>query len=196
MAELSQECTALSHQEMGGIVGGDIYYLDQYGHLDEDKTVLDSGVNKVVVTTSTGREREMTLDASTSFTNVKEGDAYGNDQKYDNSGMVITNASYRLFEFLAQNTEVEWAISYTGKKKNWDGVVNTSHQKQKVEFIPLSGYSHHVHYHPSGLPLASDNDMHNQANYNHKSEKYPDYDYSYWGIYYRQEDRGYDTKDY
>lgn len=134
LAELSQECTALSHQEMGSVVGGDIYRFDHSsGYLIG---IEKSDENIVMV-----GELSLALDGGLSGLSMEN----PKNVTFDGPG-----TSKELFEFLAKNTAVEWGYAYNSG--GYGGVMMTSNDMHKIDLgsgrtNTLKNYDYYVHNH-------------------------------------------------
>lgn len=141
LAELSQECTALSQQEMKGVVGGDRYYFDSSGictHIEvSNEHVAIVGNNKLAL--------------------------YGSLSGLNGTGDKCANitgdgVSLGLFEFLAQNTDVEWGYAYNAGESG--GFLMTSNMEFQIELNKerenmVKGYEYCAHNHgirPKDMP--------------------------------------------
>ncbi len=135
LAELSQECTALSHQEMVNAVGGDRYYFDSSGMLIDKKESTD---NVAIVGDNT-----LAL-----YGSLSGYDATDKNEQYKCTYYTGDGVSDRLFEFLANNTDVEWCYAYNPGESG--GVMATSRQEYHVNYDSDdigSTYSHRAHSH-------------------------------------------------
>ncbi len=129
LAELSQECTALSQQEMNGVVGGDRYTFDSSGMLvgyeeSEDNWVF-AGDNSMQI----GAPLE----------GIKPGQ----------TGNVTFSGDYvspSLFEFLSQNTNVEWAYAFSTEKSGGMMATQNDSHNASIEF-EKGKYDSIVHNH-------------------------------------------------
>lgn len=145
LAELSQECTALSHQEMGSVVGGDIYRFDySSGYLIG---IEKSDENIVMV-----GEQELVLNGGLSGLSMEN----PKNVTFDGPG-----TSKELFEFLAKNTAVEWGYAYNSG--GYGGVMMTSNEMHKIELgsgrtNTLKNYDYFVHNHGNKSDNMSDRD--------------------------------------
>lgn len=67
--------------------------------------------------------------------------------------------------------------------------MRTDYLKDKVEFLPISGYGHYVHTHPRNTALPSENDKLIEAQYNKKKGKYGgDYNYYSFELYFTNDE--------
>ena len=57
-------------------------------------------------------------------------------------------ATFDVFVFLANHTNVEWAASYN---EGGEAFINTIHNPQMVKIPMMSGYANFIHSHPSGI---------------------------------------------
>ena len=137
LAELSKECVTLPHQEMRSVVGGDRYTFDSSGMLigyekSDDNWVSVGGNSMQISAPLDGLDSE-----------------HGSCATFSGSGV-----SASLFEFLANNTNVEWAYAFNAEQGG--GMMTTSNEAHSVNTsgINFDNYDSIVHNHgqrPDGM---------------------------------------------
>ena len=101
ISELRKTVPMLDSKELSSIIGGDMYYFDENGRLSDD--VVKSEENVIYIGDKC-MSLSGTLDGLESI-------------PVDSSGILFSGAgvSSQLFEFLAENTNVEWAYGYNSR---------------------------------------------------------------------------------
>ena len=108
-----------------------------------------------------------------------------NAEEHGISGLRIEGNIDSVFKYMAKNTNVEWGMSYEGSGKKLSGVMRTDYLRDKVEFLPISGYGHYVHTHPEGTGIPSKDDKDVEVQYDRKKgNKGGDYDYYSFEMYF------------
>ena len=135
LQELRQEMPIIDKEELMTCVGGDRYYFDTSGNYTR---IPDSTVNKIYAGEDT---KGFKIDEATVIEQYTIEDS-------DKSGVSISGASYKMFEYLAQNTDYEWALSYNGLGKKPEGFLNTDFKEDAVNPLYKKGYDSIIHSHP------------------------------------------------
>lgn len=185
--ELAEIMPVLDRCEMKKIVGGDIYYLNASGKLVN--VVTDSSVNKIVC------EGDSSGFILPSTTTVCSGN-YGINNR---SGLAISGGNAKLFEYLANNTDVEWGMSSNnsdeknGKKGTSNAYITTNYDHSTVDIHPLPGYTNYTHNHPEGSGPSWGYDDNVKAAYskNGRQGQQQGLSYKNWGVY-KGKDNGYE----
>jgi len=80
-----------------------------------------------------------------------------------------------IFKFMADNTQVEWGLTFVGLEKDQMSILSTSHSKKRevgIGYLLSTNYTirGHIHNHPSGLlyPSKKDRDA-----YKNVKQKFP-----------------------
>lgn len=171
LEELAQTMPVLSEQEQSLYVGGDIYIMDQNGRIIDTQS---SSTAHGLLIQGTGP------DNSGVYTDLESG-VMPVAKKYDieESGVVVgqgeelcfegENVKLSLFEFLANNTKVEWGMSYN--KGEDGGYLDTRHQESSSTHRgSRDKYDSFVHNHAGGTG-ASPDDIVTFDEYNTPNEK-------------------------
>lgn len=165
LQELRQEMPIIDKEELMTFVGGDRYYFDTSGNF---MRVADSNENKVYAGNDT---------VGINIDNVTEIEAYI-DNSSNLSGVSISGAKYELFEYLAKNTDYEWALSYNGSGDKPEGFMNTNFQEDTINPLYKEGFDSIIHSHPNnGDPSPQDEEVKSGLIYR------GEYDYKYFAVY-------------
>lgn len=136
LEELALEMPVLTELEQMAFIGGDKYVFNDKGELieteecDEDYFVVGFG--------DTAKELQLSGDLTLT---------------QDNSGIGFEGSAMQkdVFEFLAQNTTVEWGYSFN-EENNTQGFLYTSNDETTINGLPYKdGYDSFVHNHGSNL---------------------------------------------
>lgn len=181
--KLKKEMPMLDQEELGMVIGGDRYCFDKSGHLYN--TIADDNVNEIYVD---GAKKPYTI--VDSGTTIHAGDK-------EHSGVSIDGADKKLFEYMADNTDVEWGYSYNGNGKSYTGKLNTDHDHSGVEVSPHKGYENFVHNHPGGARVCDDEDFNAMYTFTYPEGKYTSqYNYKNFLLYTKDQDgKHYDLLD-
>ena len=150
LEELAKVMPVLSEMEMRSHVGGDHYYFSSEGKLIRQVSSIENVFHA-------GGE---TLDISGTFS-VKQ-----------SSGLMIegSNIGRDVFEFLADNTSVEWG--YSSKNDSQEGYLYSSHERHHLTPTDIDlykeGYDNFYHSHGEGI---SKNDSGLVDVYGHPSDQ-------------------------
>ena len=133
ISELRKTVPMLDSKELSSIIGGDMYYFDENGRLSDD--VVKSEENVIYIGDKC-MSLSGTLDGLESI-------------PVDSSGILFSGAgvSSQLFEFLAENTNVEWAYGYNSTMDG--GMMGSSHRQHSVDLSNgnWGSYDNFVHNH-------------------------------------------------
>lgn len=177
----------MSEKEQDLYVGGDVFVMDQFGHIIN--TVSDSTKHGLMIE-GTGP------DNSGVYTDLDSG-VMPVERYRDESGNKVPDGLYfegdnvklSLFEFLADNTKVEWGMSYN--KGEDGGYLDTMHQESSsTHHGSRDKYDSFVHNHAGGTWASPDDlttfDQYNTPNkngnkydnfsiYNEQTHEYEEY---------------------
>lgn len=184
--ELAEIMPVLDRREMSKIVGGDIYHLNASGQVV--KVDKDSSVNKIVCE---GDNSGFILPSTTTVTSG----IYGNQGR---SGLAISGGNAKLFEYLADNTDVEWGMSSNssdeknGKKGTSNAFITTNYDHSTVDIHPVQGYTNYTHNHPEGSGPSWGYDDNVKASYgkNGRQGKKEGLSYNSWSVYKGKDSEG------
>ncbi len=187
--ELMQEMPMLDRHELLSIVGGDQYYLDRSGHLIN--TVSNPNVHEIHVD---GAKKSFTIDSGTI---IRSGSTDNGHGQYRDA-LFIDGANKGLFEYMADNTNVEWGLSYKGSGKRFDGKMYTNFDESTLDIDPHKGYDTHVHNHPHNTRCCDDADWASVYDFTYPDGRYySKYNYRTMELYTKDNDgRHYDDLKY
>ena len=176
LCKLEKQMQKLTEKDKLSIIGGKTIYMDQDGiivgstedhpgwtYINIVESVYGIGYNKFKVLNSWYTQREINSNGGLGF--------------YSFTGNGVTN---ELFEFLTQNTNVEWGLHESDDKYS---VIETTHGSSSIYPGYYQGYQGFYHNHQySSNPSKSD--------YQSK-EIFAGYGYEYFGIYYEKDGKYY-----
>ena len=156
--------------------GGSTYTFDRTGRM----TVTQNAYDHDVVYAGTGSfipSRNLTY---TTFDGEWDDDGNGILTSY--SGIRFSGASRKLFEFLSENTDVEWGLSCNNDGRNPDGVMTTNYNESTVRpdtNLINPGYESLYHSHPHGNGPSPDDEEYYATLRNRKNQELYDYEYMF-----------------
>lgn len=173
LEDLKKEMLMLNCCELLSVIGGDRYIFNKEGVWTD--TIEDNGPDIIEVSGATYTLEEGTIFQSGQSVGVAEG----------KSGIIFENAQKGLFEFFANNTDVEWGMSYndSGKEKNKPVVITSNYSSNTCDIVPRSGYNSYVHSHPNSNPKASPDDSEQAQLYTELPNVASHYDYDNFYVY-------------
>jgi hypothetical protein len=145
----------------------DDYGLDKQGNI----TLLrktDDPTDKLIALDNDGNETDKSIEVDKGILSSKKTNTVnasnGNDYTFDQYKIKRDDKAKGLFEFVADNTEVEWSLTGVGAKSGTDGqnILTTSHIKDAEiggGYLKAYGYTirKHSHSHPyNKFPSAAD----------------------------------------
>lgn len=159
----------LSTNEMRSLIGGDKYIFNASGQITE--IIPESGKHIVY---ANGDNSGFELGQ---YTNISSGIVgEGNRQ-----GVLISGASFDLFEYFAQRTNVEWGLSYDSRNNEdeFKGTLSTNCNASEIDPVFCKGDDSYTHSHPGNTPEPSPKDQGVADNMLNNKE----YNYKYFEIY-------------
>jgi hypothetical protein len=142
ISELRKTVPMLDSKELSSIIGGDKYYFDESGHLINREESLEN----VIYIGDKSMSLSGTLDGLESA---------------DGSGILFSGdgVSSQLFEFMAENTNVEWAYGYNSTASG--GMMGSSHQNHSVDLSngDWDSYDSFVHNHANDGSVLSEDEL-------------------------------------
>lgn len=175
LEDLKNEMPLLDRYEILSIVGGGTEYIfNKSGQIISTRTG-DDVEDRYCVSGCAW------MDVDSGTTTITSGSNVGGEGR---AGVLIQGGNKEMFEYFADNTDVEWGMSYkSGKKhKNDPVVMSTNYSTDSVDLVATSGYNRFVHSHPNNNTEASPNDQRVAYDYI-KGNKSSNYDYDSFEIY-------------
>ena len=159
-------CNPIGYIDPTGMLEDD-YGLDKQGNI----TLLrktDDPTDKLIALDNDGNETDKSIEVDKGILSSKKTNTVnasnGNDYTFDQYKIKRDDKAKGLFEFVADNTEVEWSLTGVGAKSGTDGqnILTTSHIKDAEiggGYLKAYGYTirKHSHSHPyNKFPSAAD----------------------------------------
>ena len=132
----------------------DDYGLDQKGNISLLRKT-DDKTDKLIALDEEGVETDKTIEVEKGILNKKEEGTASDSYKYDFYKINDDNKATELFEFVAQNSKVEWSQVKFGTKSNYLATCHKSHKESggsnliRNLLINKITVREHIHSHPN-----------------------------------------------
>lgn len=139
----------LNTNEMRNFIGGDKYIFNASGQITD--VIPESGNDMVYANGDTsGFELGQ-------YTHVSSG-MVGEQNR---QGILISGASFELFEYFAKKTNVEWGLSYnsTSQKEEFNGTLSTNFDTSTIDPVFCKGDDSYIHSHPGNTKEVNKDDQ-------------------------------------
>jgi len=181
LSHLVKTMQTLNDVEKSMFVGGDIIYMDSKGSIvgvTEDSNSYDTIVIGNTYYTCSGH-------VTTTIENDISWSDTDSQQTVYGSRLELQGGDYGLFQFLADNTSVEWQGFYNGGEDVDSAtlcMLRTIHSSNQVTGSIPTGYNSTIHSHVYGSSSMSEGDE-------EAAEAYGDFGYSTFAVYDKQTGR-------
>jgi len=180
-------------EEMFLIGGGTAYIMDNYGNIQATNP-CDGNDRISIVNGSTYGSTFVPDYGSSSGSEIDSGKTFMlsssiTTSHYGQNGAGLTiegqGSNTALFQFLANNTSVEWGLNSNGKGGD-NCCINSSHETSELDGLFLKGYDSYYHSHPANTDYLSEDDYETYQGVENKRDKDTNektYNYKVMGIY-------------